>query len=526
MSFVSTTGNDDSGSSGSGGFQMRKRVTKVTANKVQTEVQSASPFVASPVLSSVPAPAQAPAAPTPKPTTTPAASTQKPTAKTTTTAAAKTTTTAAASSDKSNSGLPDLIDIVVPKAPEPKETKNPVPSTAPKKKTPKRSSAPATTTTTTTTTAASTAATTPVDPANPGANPFNFLTSFFQKDGTPNPTTDSKATPPSTTTSSSAATEKKRGRPKKNVADVDDTLPKLIPTCGICFEDIALPSNPVSCDHIFCFDCISKWLNNANFCPVCSKQIEKVKKIDKDGKISFHLVKPSRGPFLYTLQLVSGEDTKKNKKGDDSDNEQSGAPFDGIFGMMQQMMKRFHFNVEDSDEEASSNDSDDSDDNGGCHGHSHINGVIHPHGHNISDSDDDDEDDDDDSSDSNEDHLDPLKNFSALHRHMMEMKMKYGNNKIVDDDDEDEDEEDESDEDEEEDDEDEDEDDDDDDDDYEDTDGVDNILTDDVPLDLKKKLLDTILEYHLNNSSSSSDPRNKTGNNESINLIFKEYSKK
>ena len=45
-------------------------------------------------------------------------------------------------------------------------------------------------------------------------------------------------------------------------------------TCQICFEDKTLVKGPYECatDHFFCHDCIDKWREKQNNCPICRSQ--------------------------------------------------------------------------------------------------------------------------------------------------------------------------------------------------------------------------------------------------------------
>jgi len=56
--------------------------------------------------------------------------------------------------------------------------------------------------------------------------------------------------------------------------------------CGICMEDIANQGLLDSCTHLFCIDCIKKWSESANTCPMCKKRFHKIteKQLTKDGK--------------------------------------------------------------------------------------------------------------------------------------------------------------------------------------------------------------------------------------------------
>ena len=50
--------------------------------------------------------------------------------------------------------------------------------------------------------------------------------------------------------------------------------------CGICLnsysENLGLP---VSCSHVFCFECISKWTKITNSCPTCKSRFQKLLKV-------------------------------------------------------------------------------------------------------------------------------------------------------------------------------------------------------------------------------------------------------
>lgn len=48
--------------------------------------------------------------------------------------------------------------------------------------------------------------------------------------------------------------------------------------CGICLEAIGTVADLDSCDHKFCFDCIMHWVKIVSVCPLCKKEIRKIKK--------------------------------------------------------------------------------------------------------------------------------------------------------------------------------------------------------------------------------------------------------
>src|SRR3990170_6452144 len=43
-------------------------------------------------------------------------------------------------------------------------------------------------------------------------------------------------------------------------------------TCGICQDDITDHTAISECGHTFCFDCIVKWANTSNTCPICQRR--------------------------------------------------------------------------------------------------------------------------------------------------------------------------------------------------------------------------------------------------------------
>jgi hypothetical protein len=43
---------------------------------------------------------------------------------------------------------------------------------------------------------------------------------------------------------------------------------KVDSSCSICLEDAVKP-HELKCQHIFCHDCISAWLQNNRECPIC-----------------------------------------------------------------------------------------------------------------------------------------------------------------------------------------------------------------------------------------------------------------
>jgi len=55
--------------------------------------------------------------------------------------------------------------------------------------------------------------------------------------------------------------------------------------CAICLCDIKIPGILDGCNHKFCFECIYKWSNVNNTCPLCREEINVIKKKESNGKI-------------------------------------------------------------------------------------------------------------------------------------------------------------------------------------------------------------------------------------------------
>lgn len=49
--------------------------------------------------------------------------------------------------------------------------------------------------------------------------------------------------------------------------------------CGVCFETVTLRGVLDSCDHAFCFDCITEWAKIENTCPHCKARFKSLKKL-------------------------------------------------------------------------------------------------------------------------------------------------------------------------------------------------------------------------------------------------------
>jgi hypothetical protein len=49
--------------------------------------------------------------------------------------------------------------------------------------------------------------------------------------------------------------------------------------CVICREVPETIGKINTCNHLFCFDCIKKWSNETNLCPLCKSRFNVIKKI-------------------------------------------------------------------------------------------------------------------------------------------------------------------------------------------------------------------------------------------------------
>lgn len=85
---------------------------------------------------------------------------------------------------------------------------------------------------------------------------------------------------------------------KKNIEDYICCICQLIPNYNSALEEI-------NCGHLFCSDCISKWLKKDNKCPFCKAKIV-TRKVEKDNKIAYR--------FLINL-IVKCQEEKCNWKG-------------------------------------------------------------------------------------------------------------------------------------------------------------------------------------------------------------------
>lgn len=47
--------------------------------------------------------------------------------------------------------------------------------------------------------------------------------------------------------------------------------------CAICYAEISVRGKLDCCDHFFCILCIQSWAQNKMVCPICKRQLEKIR---------------------------------------------------------------------------------------------------------------------------------------------------------------------------------------------------------------------------------------------------------
>jgi Ring finger domain len=84
---------------------------------------------------------------------------------------------------------------------------------------------------------------------------------------------------------------RKRARevsPKKAAVEdeEEDSKPAAKETCCICMSDVEADdlAKISGCDHGFCFDCIEKWAERENTCPLCKIRFTKIDRVNKKRK--------------------------------------------------------------------------------------------------------------------------------------------------------------------------------------------------------------------------------------------------
>lgn len=47
------------------------------------------------------------------------------------------------------------------------------------------------------------------------------------------------------------------------------TIPSTQKICGICRDDMLVPTVVYRCGHLFCYECAVEWIGRKGKCPVC-----------------------------------------------------------------------------------------------------------------------------------------------------------------------------------------------------------------------------------------------------------------
>lgn len=48
-----------------------------------------------------------------------------------------------------------------------------------------------------------------------------------------------------------------------------------LPACGICLGELRAPTVGDACAHVFCGECLGRWAERRNSCPVCRKPLQR-----------------------------------------------------------------------------------------------------------------------------------------------------------------------------------------------------------------------------------------------------------
>lgn len=57
--------------------------------------------------------------------------------------------------------------------------------------------------------------------------------------------------------------------------------------CGVCFEEVKGGERGIiACGHCFCFDCITRWAQASNTCPLCKVRIREISRPDEKASVT------------------------------------------------------------------------------------------------------------------------------------------------------------------------------------------------------------------------------------------------
>jgi hypothetical protein len=97
-------------------------------------------------------------------------------------------------------------------------------------------------------------------------------------------TETSSATSPSTAPRKRArAASLKKAPPSPQAEDEDERKQPAFESCCICMCDVAGDDLACisGCEHRFCFECIEKWAERENSCPLCKNRFTKIDRVNK-----------------------------------------------------------------------------------------------------------------------------------------------------------------------------------------------------------------------------------------------------
>jgi hypothetical protein len=78
--------------------------------------------------------------------------------------------------------------------------------------------------------------------------------------------------------------------------------------CAICLGTVEKPGKIDSCIHEFCFDCILKWSNVTNKCPICAKKFKSIKEVIAEAVQQAPLTgKKRKKPAGRTVKVANKE---------------------------------------------------------------------------------------------------------------------------------------------------------------------------------------------------------------------------
>eukprot|EP00008_Paramoeba_atlantica_P003311 CAMPEP_0201477530 /NCGR_PEP_ID=MMETSP0151_2-20130828/2534_1 /ASSEMBLY_ACC=CAM_ASM_000257 /TAXON_ID=200890 /ORGANISM="Paramoeba atlantica, Strain 621/1 / CCAP 1560/9" /LENGTH=211 /DNA_ID=CAMNT_0047858279 /DNA_START=102 /DNA_END=737 /DNA_ORIENTATION=+ len=77
----------------------------------------------------------------------------------------------------------------------------------------------------------------------------------------------------------SAVSEKSGGKRERREKEEEEKEEEK-EECGICFEEITVKGTLDCCPHLYCYDCIIKWSEMQNTCPMCQARFRSIEKVE------------------------------------------------------------------------------------------------------------------------------------------------------------------------------------------------------------------------------------------------------